>query len=367
MERPWYHSVDWLLAATCVAISLLGVLMIRSADLHDPGAGSEWTKQLAYVAVGVGLLAIFAAIPYQKWQRWARLLYVVNFLLLAGVLAAGHASHGAVRWISLGPLGTFQPSEPAKLILGITGASLLARAKTVGPREMLLTIVAVMVPALLILKQPDFGTMLVVFAIVTCQLFFAVEKMRHFAVYAVLTTAVAAFTLGTKFVLKPFQRDRLLVFLHPNRDLEGIGYNLHQSKIAIGSGELFGKGLFKGTQTQLQFVPEHSRDFIFTVLGEEFGYIGAVSLVVLYGVVLARAMRAVLSARDRFGLLLGAGIAAMLAVHIVVNVGMTIGIMPVTGIPLPFMSYGGSAILTDFIAIGILLNISYQHDQLVFV
>jgi rod shape determining protein RodA len=222
------------------------------------------------------------------------------------------------------------------------------------------------VPAVLILKQPDIGTALVVFAILTAQLFFGVTRMVPFAAYVAASVAVGAFVVGTKYVLKPFQRNRLLVFLHPNDDLRGIGWNLHQSKIAVGSGELFGKGLHKGTQTQLNFVPEHSRDFIFTVLGEEFGYVGAVSLIAAYAFILAFGARAMVVARDRFGFLLATGLTAMLAFHVVVNIGMTIGIMPITGIPLPFLSYGGSAILTDFAAIGILLNIDLQRDKFEF-
>jgi rod shape determining protein RodA len=231
---------------------------------------------------------------------------------------------------------------------------------------MLLTVAAVGVPALLILKQPDIGTALVVFAILSTQLYFGVSRARYFVFYAAFAGALAAFVVGTKYVLRPFQRNRLLVFLHPNDDLQGIGWNLHQSKIAVGSGELFGKGLFRGTQTQLNFVPEHSRDFIFTVVGEELGYVGALSLIAAYGILLAGGARALLVARDRFGFLLACGIVAMFAFHIVVNVGMTVGIMPITGIPLPFMSYGGSAILTDFAAVGVLLNIDLQRDKLEF-
>jgi rod shape determining protein RodA len=231
---------------------------------------------------------------------------------------------------------------------------------------MLLTIGAVSVPALLILKQPDLGTTLVIFAILSAELFFGVSKTWYFAVYAGVIAAAGAFVIGTNFVLKSFQRNRLLVFLHPDADPQGAGWNLNQSKIAVGSGELFGKGLYHGTQTQLNFVPEHSRDFIFTVVGEELGYLGSLGLIGLYAIVLFGALRAMLAARDRFGLLLSVGLVSMLAFHIVVNIGMTIGIMPITGIPLPFMSYGGSAILTDFAAIGMLLNIHLQRDKLVF-
>ena len=366
MERPWYRSFNWLLAAIALAIAIFGDVVIRSADLRDPSAAIEWRRQLAYIVAGTVTMAIFAAIDYRKWQRWALGLYLVNFALLALVMRGGHSALGAQRWIALGPLGTFQPSEPAKLILAISVAMLLSRTQVVGVREMLLTVAAVGVPALLILKQPDIGTALVVFAIFSTQLFFGVSRARYFVLYAAFAGALAAFVVGTKYVLRPFQRNRLLVFLHPNDDLQGIGWNLHQSKIAVGSGELFGKGLFRGTQTQLNFVPEHSRDFIFTVVGEELGYVGALSLIAAYGILLAGGARALLVARDRFGFLLACGLVAMFAFHIVVNVGMTVGIMPITGIPLPFMSYGGSAILTDFAAVGVLLNIDLQRDKLEF-
>jgi rod shape determining protein RodA len=172
-----------------------------------------------------------------------------------------------------------------------------------------------------------------------------------------------ALAIETKYILKPFQKARLLIFLNPKADPQGAGYNLNQSKIAVGSGGWFGRGLHHGTQTQLNFVPEHSTDFIFTVVGEELGFVGTVMLLACYGVLLFGGVIAMISARDRFGFLLASGIVAMFAFHIVVNIGMTIGIMPITGIPLPFLSYGGSAVLTDFAAIGVLLNIYAQKDR----
>jgi rod shape determining protein RodA len=365
VERPWYQSFNWVMAAAAVAIALCGVLVIHSADLHDADAASEWHKQLVYVGIGTFVMAAFSWIDYHKWERWARYLYIGNFLLLAIVRFGGHSALGAQRWISLGPV-QFQPSEPAKLILGICAAALLARPAVVGWLQMCQAIAAIGIPALLILIQPDLGTTLVVFAILSAQLFFAVAKTYQFLAYASVVAVAGWVVVGTKYVLKPFQRNRLLIFLHPNADPQGAGWNLAQSKIAVGSGELFGKGLYKGTQTQLNFVPEHSRDFIFTVVGEEGGYVAAVGLIFAYGVVLFGAIRAMLAARDRFGVLLAVGLVAMLAFHITVNIGMTVGIMPITGIPLPFMSYGGTAILTDFAAIGLLLNIYLQRDKLVF-
>ena len=222
------------------------------------------------------------------------------------------------------------------------------------------------VPALLILKQPDLGTTLVVGAILTAELAFGLPNVIDFAIYLGCVLAGAAYVLSSDKILKPFQRARLLVFLNPKLDPLGAGYNLNQSKIAVGSGELLGKGLYHGTQTQLNFVPENSRDFIFTALGEEAGFLGACVLIALNVAIVAGAMRAVFSAQDRFGLLLSIGLVTMLAFHMIVNIGMTIGIMPITGIPLPFMSYGGSALITDYLAVGILINIALQKDRLVF-
>lgn len=363
IERPWYAVFSWPLAVTTVVLSLCGVLVIRSATLHDPSAGSEWHKQLGYIFVGLMVLAIFAGIDYRRWQRGAVHLYAVNLALLAFVMHGGHSALGAQRWISLGPLGTFQPSEPAKLILAITTAALLARAPEVRLRELGLALLALAPPALLVLKQPDFGTMLVLLAVLSAELFFAARRLLDFAVYAGVGAIGAALVAGTNLVLKPFQRARLLVFLHPDVDPQGAGWNLNQSKIAVGSGELFGKGLFHGTQTQLRFVPENSRDFIFTVVGEELGFVGAVALLAAYAIILGSAIRTVCTAPDRFGRYVSVGIVAMLAFHIIVNVGMTIGVMPITGIPLPFLSYGGSAILTNFAAVGLLLNVAYQHAR----
>ena len=353
------------MAGAALVLSLYGVVLIHSADLHDPSAANEWRKQLIYIGLGTIVMSVFASIDYHKWQRWAFGLYIGNLALLGLVMVGGRSALGAQRWINLGFI-QFQPSEPAKLILAICIAATIARTASVGWREMGQTIFMVAVPALLILKQPDLGTSLVIGAILSAELFFGVSKAWYFGAYAAGATAIAAFVVGTKYVLKPFQRSRLLVFLHPDADLQGVGWNLNQSKIAVGSGELFGKGLHHGTQTQLNFVPEHSRDFIFTVVGEELGYVGSLALIGLYAIVLFGAFRAMLAARDRFGVLLAAGLIAMLAFHIMINIGMTVGIMPITGIPLPFMSYGGTAILTDFAAIGLLLNIYVQRDKLVF-
>jgi rod shape determining protein RodA len=360
--RRYLRSVNWYLIAAAFALSLFGFIAIQSADLHSPGAQSEYKKQIFYAIAGAGVMLLFSRLDYRIFARWAPWLYGINLVLLAFVLKGGHHALGAQRWISLGPAGTFQPSEPAKLILAIFIAWGLCKWPFARIEDLARPLVAVGIPAFLIVKQPDLGTTLVLLAILSTQLFFGLDRIRYFAAYAAGVVATAAFTVGTNFILKPFQKQRLLVFLQPKADPQGAGYNLNQSKIAVGSGEWFGRGLHHGTQTQLNFVPEHSRDFIFTVVAEELGFIGAVTLVAIYAGLLYGGIQAMLAARDKFGFLLAAGIVGMFAFHIIVNIGMTIGIMPITGIPLPFMSYGGSAILTNFAAIGMLLNIYAQKD-----
>ncbi len=341
----------------------MGIVCVRSAGLHTPGAAGEYQKQILYLLLGVPVMLGISFVDYRLWQRWAPGLYAINLLLLLFILRGGHSAMGAQRWISLGPLGTFQPSEPAKLVIAIALAAVLCRGTYENLAELWKPLLLVAVPALLILKQPDLGTSLVLLAILTVELYFALPKVGDFGIYVLGVLVVAAAALGTNAVLKPFQRARLFVFLNPKADPQGAGYNLNQSKIAVGSGEWFGRGLYHGTQTQLNFVPEHSRDFIFTVLAEEWGFAGAFALLALYAAVLYGGVRSMLAARDRFGFLLAAGLVGMLFFHVLVNLGMTIGVMPITGIPLPFMSYGGSAMLTDFVALGILLNIYSQRDR----
>lgn len=361
--RRTLRNVNWFLIAACVLIAVYGIFIIQSAGLHTPGAHGEYRKQILYGILGLGVMAAFARIDYRTFERAAPWLYGANVLLLAFILHGGHSSHGAQRWISLGPLGTFQPSEPAKLVLAIAIAWVFCKGDYRKLHELWKPLLVMAVPALLVAKQPDLGTALVFLAILSTQLFFALPKFSHVALYGLAAVGAAALAIGTKYILKPYQKARLLIFLNPKADPQGAGYNLNQSKIAVGSGELFGRGLHHGTQTQLNFVPEHSTDFIFTVVGEELGFFGALLLLVLYATLLYGAIQAMLAARDRFGFLLGCGIVAMFTFHIVLNIGMTVGIMPITGIPLPFMSYGGSAVLTDFAAIGVLLNIYAQRDR----
>ncbi|MBV8688693.1 MAG: rod shape-determining protein RodA [Candidatus Eremiobacteraeota bacterium] len=361
--RLWIRSFNWPLAIASVLVTLLGLITIQSANLHAGAtAAGEYRKQAFSMILGVALMLFLSNVDYRNWRRWAPIAYAFTVLSLIFILIAGHHAQGAVRWISLGPLGQFQPSEPAKLFLAITIAAALTRGSYKRLTDLWLPLLLAFVPALLILRQPDLGTTLVILAILTTQLYLGLPKLAHFAAYFAALVLSGVVLLKTN-IIKPFQKARLLVFLNPKLDPQGAGYNLNQSKIAVGNGGWLGQGLHHGTQTQLNFVPEHSRDFVFTVLGEELGFAGAVLLLILYSFIIFGGIRTMLVARDRFGYLVAAGLVAMLVFHIMVNIGMTIGIMPITGIPLPFMSYGGSAILTDYAAIGILLNIYSQKDR----
>lgn len=361
LERPWYVSLNYALAAAALILSGIGLLLIRSATLHGPQGGRDALHQAAYLVAGVAVMIALAFIDYRLWQRLAWPLYLLNIAMLAAVAVAGHAALGAQRWIGFGPV-VFQPSEPAKLLTTLALAAVLANPKRSYRRlhDLLAPLIVIAIPALLVMKQPDLGTALVLVAILTAMLFFALPSWWQFAAYSAALAAAGVLVVASP-LLKEYQRQRLLVFLNPAHDPQGAGWSLIQSKIAIGSGQLSGKGLYHGTQTQLGFVPAHSTDFIFTVVGEEFGFVGAVFVLGLFALLVGTGIQVVLAARDRFALYVAVGLVAMFVFHIVVNIGMTVGIMPITGIPLPFLSYGGSSLIASLAAVGVLLNIHLQR------
>jgi rod shape determining protein RodA len=367
LERPWYATLNYPLAASAIALSLFGLLIIKSATLHSPGEAGDVVRQAIYLVIGVAAMSVLAFVDYHVWQRLAWPIYLVNLVLLGTVLLAGHSALGAQRWIGVGSI-VFQPSEPAKLLTVLSLGALLANPKRsyTRLRDLWLPVAAVIPPVLLVLKQPDLGTAFVFVIILSVMLFFAVPRWWHVAVYAAGVLAAGAFVVLSPSVLKEYQRRRLLAFLHPQADPQGSGWSLIQSSIAIGSGRLTGKGLYQGTQTQLGFVPEHATDFIFTVVGEELGFVGSLILLALYGVLFGSAVAVLGAARDKYGLLVAAGIAAMFVFQVFINIGMTVGIMPITGIPLPFISYGGSSLITCFMGVGILLNIHSQKYKMLF-
>ena len=357
------RRVDFALLLSTVAIVIYGLVIISSAThINTPGEERFWyVQRQGLFALVNGILAIFFMnFDYRGLSQHGNKLYVFNLIMLVAVMLFGHAALGAQRWIQIGPI-SLQPSEFSKLIMIICMASILEeRMGRLNTIQDLLPIAAyVGLPFLLVLKQPDLGTSLVFMAIFFGMVIACGMPWRIFSL--IIVVGVAMFPVLWHF-MKDYQKMRIMVFLDPNVDPLGSGYHIIQSKIAIGSGMMFGKGLFEGTQSQLNFLPENHTDFIFAVVGEELGFVGAVVLLLLYLIVFWRGIMIAKDASDVFGRLLAVGITSMLAFHVLVNVGMTTGIMPVTGIPLPLMSYGISSLTTNILAIAILLNIN-MHKQ----
>jgi rod shape determining protein RodA len=355
VSARWLREVDWVLLGATGALAVYGIVVLVSATHGSADAGAFLRARLLHLGLGIAALVAMAAIDYRRLAAPWPAIYGGTLVLLASVLVLGEARLGAQRWIVLGPFGGFQPSEAAKLAIVITLARHLDPVKTVRRlRELAPYVLHVGIPMLLIVRQPDLGTALVLGAILLSMLYIAGARLRVLAGLAAAALAAAPFAWH---ILHDYQRRRLVAFLDPAADPLGAGYALIQSRIAVGSGQLLGKGLFAGTQNLLRFIPEQHTDFIFTVVGEELGLVGATVLLALYLIWLWRALEIAAGARDRLGALVATGIATMIAFHVIINIGMTIGLMPVTGIPLPLMSHGGSSLLTTFAAVGLLLSI----------
>lgn len=372
MERKLWRNFDYSLLFTAIAISLIGLIAIRSATENNiTGDPLHFMRRQAlWVGIGTALVFVVLSVDYRHYARLVPYLYGLSIGLLGLVLVIGRQVHGAQRWIDLG-IFDLQPSELAKIIIIITLAKLLADRE--GDFEKLtdlaLPFVFVGLPMILIFRQPDLGTSLVFLAILFSMLFMAGAVTRHL-VGIVVVGAGVGLPLLWQF-LKPYQKMRLMVFLNPEIDPMGSGYQLLQSVIAIGAGGPYGYffrtgELFQGTQTNLNFLPEQHTDFIFSVLGEEFGFLGCVAVLLLFFYMIYRIIRIAMEAKDTFGSLMCVGVAAFIMFQVLVNVGMTISIMPVTGLPLPFMSYGGSAYLVNMIAIGLVLNVGLRKKKILF-
>lgn len=355
MSERSIRDVDWVLVGATLLLVAYGLIALISATHGAPDGGAFLRARALHLVIGAVALVAVVLIDYRRFAGIAPVIYVGTLLLLATVFAFGESRLGAQRWITLGPFGGFQPSEIAKLALIITLARHLDSVKTLPRMRSLFPFIAhIALPMALIIRQPDMGTALVLIAILVAMLYVGGARVSDMAGLAASGAVVLPFLWR---VLHDYQRRRLLAFLDPGADPLGAGYALIQSKIAIGSGQLFGKGLFAGTQSVLRFIPEQHTDFIFSVIGEELGLLGSMVLLGLYLIWLWRALGIAAGARDRLGALVATGIVAMVMFHVVINVGMTVGLMPVTGIPLPLVSYGGSSLLTTLAATGMLLSI----------
>lgn len=330
-------------------------------------------EQAIRVLIGILAAAVVIYIPYEDWRKYTKHLYVINLLMLGAVLVVGHTAMGAQRWVIIFGI-PIQPSEFAKLIIIITLADFLSKreGKLSSIKELIPCFIFVGVPLLLILKQPDLGTSLVFIAILFGMLFIAssrplmVTGLFAGGFFGVIGLVWAHIKFDTWVPLREYQLKRLTIFLNPEEDWSGGGYHMIQSQIAIGSSGFWGKGLLRGTQSFLEFLPTRHTDFIFSVLAEEAGFLGAMILLILYGFFIYRGVRIAVESKDMFGTLLAVGVVSMFAFHIFVNVGMTIAIMPITGLPLPLFSYGGSNMMANLIAIGILLNVYMRRQKIIF-
>ncbi|KAA6460114.1 rod shape-determining protein RodA [Acidobacteria bacterium AB60] len=356
-----FRDFDWVLLLMVLALCVVSVAEIYSATLHTKYLGFD-KKQVYWILGGLAAMLVFARIDYHKLIDWVPWAYGVCLVSLVAVKVVGVKVLGARRWIKIGPMH-FQPSEWVKLILILMVARYFANlgGRSLSWKEIFKAFALVGVPMLLVLAQPDMGTALTYSPVLIAGLFLGGINWRQSLVLmtAGLVLVVGAWNSGK--VLKPYQKARLTGFINPDNDPKGAGYQVLQAKIAVGAGGIWGKGAEKGTQTQGAFIPIPHADFIFAAFSEEHGFVGAIVVLLLYFFVLMRLIQNAQTAADLSGSLIIMGIVAVLTFQIMVNVGMVIGFMPVTGIPLPLMSYGGSSVLFTFLALGVAMNVRMRR------
>jgi rod shape determining protein RodA len=363
------RHMDWLLILVVTALSALGVLLVWSATQPSLIAAGQdphtyLKKQLLWVVIGLILMLVVSLADTRRLKAWTPFFYGATLLALLAVLTPlGTDVNGAKAWISLPGGFQVEPSEFAKVALIVMTAMIFsgARGGRPGLRAVLLALAGAAPLIGLVVIEPALGVALVLIVVTATMILLSGVRLRLIAVLVGIVAAVVA-AAGGLHLLKSYQLTRFTSFLHPAADLSGAGYNAAQAKIAVGSGGMFGQGLFHGQLVAGNFVPSQQTDFIFTVAGEELGFVGTIVIVFLLGVVIIRALRIATRADDLFGLLVASGIAMWFAFQSFVNIGMTIGIMPITGIPLPFVSYGGSAVFADMIAIGLLQSVHRRHS-----
>jgi rod shape determining protein RodA len=373
IQRSWATAfapaahVDWLLLLAAVLLTVVGFVMIGGATVNDPlvlqGGGNPYVqRQVIAFLLGVAAGAVTTLVDYRAFRAWSVVAYGASLVLLFLVLVAGTEVNGAQAWFRIGPM-QFQPAEFAKIAIVLVLAAHFHeyREEALGLRALVEALAFALFPMLLILLQPDFGTFIVFAVIVAGILLMTGVHVRYLLglVGGSVAAIVAALQLG---IVKDYQLNRLSAFLDPeNIDPLGAGYNVVQAQIAVGSGRFLGQGIGSGSQTLSRFVPESQTDFIFTVVGEQTGFVGSVLVLALFALLIWRGLRIAAISRDMFGTLIAAGVVSVFAFQMFINVGMAIGIMPVTGLPLPFISYGGSSLITSWILVGLLQNVHMRR------
>ena len=351
--REKLHNIDWLLLLFLLPILGAGLVTMSSFTGEEP----FFARQILWIVVSLGVFGVFSFVDFRflKQSNLLISLYLFFVGLLVLLFVFGSTIKGAQGWFALGSF-TFQPSEFMKLILILVLAKYFSKrhVEIQNIKHIFISGIYMLIPFSLVFLQPDFGSAIIIFAIWFGMTLVSGISKKHLILVA--CAGVVAFLIMWFGVLQPYQKARITNFLNPLADIQGTGYNAYQSTIAVGSGQFLGKGVGYGTQSRLKFLPEYETDFIFAAYAEEWGFIGAISLLVLYALVLWRILRTAQYGASNFEILFALGLALMFATHIIINIGMNLGLMPVTGITLPFMSYGGSHLLTSFIGLGMLMG-----------
>ena len=352
LAKEIFSRIDYLLLILLFALSCIGLIVLYSSGGQD--IGLIW-KQGWRLIIGFVCLIAFASVPLIIYRRWAWLLYVAGLILLVFVLTMGEASKGAQRWLNLWLL-TFQPSEILKFAIPLFLCKIFASRKNYPPSlsSVLIVLLVVALPIALVIRQPDLGTAVLICISAAWVIFLAGIRWSWILLFIIL---LASLSLPIWNSLHDYQQQRIMVFLNPENNLMEEGYHIYQSKVAIGSGGLWGKGWLNGTQSHLGFIPEHSTDFVFSVFAEEFGFIGCCLLISIYLAIIVRGIIITLRAADYFGRLLAGSLTFSFAAYFFINVAMVSGLLPVVGVPLPLMSYGGSSVVTMLASFGILISV----------
>ncbi|OQW53041.1 MAG: rod shape-determining protein RodA [Proteobacteria bacterium SG_bin7] len=360
-ERNFAKRVDWSFILYILALNFVGLINLYSATHGISGNYNRlFYGQLVWIAMGWIIFFALTFLNYDLLRRLSLPFYVINLFLLALVPFIGKSYYGAKRWLDLG-ISSYQPSETIKLALIFFLARYLsARSKPegLGILDLMVPLLIIGIPFGLIAKQPDLGTALLI-GFIGCSVLLFVGVRRYIVVLGLILSTMGAI-LAWNFALKDYQKNRIETFMDPGKDPRGTGYNSIQSKIAVGSGRILGKGFRKGTQSQLEFLPERHTDFIFSVLSEEHGFVGSVTTIGLFSILFLMGIRIASQAKDRFGVLMVVGCMSYLFGHMLINIGMVIGLLPIVGIPLPLLSYGGSSLFTTMVCLGITSSVSYR-------
>jgi rod shape determining protein RodA len=369
IDRRLIKNFDWITLLVIIVLTLIGIMTIYSATRPLAGMSGHsdfYVRQLVWMLLSIITLFIVTSFDYIWLNRLSYILYGIGLFLLVAVLILGKTTMGAQRWLNLG-FFSFQPSEFFRILFVIAFSSYLASLSKEQDGHIPIKglIIFGAVPLVLVIKQPDLGTALLLLSL------FVVLAISRGIKKKIIAVALVIGLLAVPFVghifwegLKDYQKNRLVAFIDPDIDPSGIGYHINQSKIAVGAGEFTGKGYLNGTQGPLRFLPEKHTDFIFAVFAEEWGFMGCVGLLGIYFILFMRGLDTAAKAKDRVGRLMAIGITGMFFIYFIVNIGMTLGMMPVVGIPLPFVSYGGTSLLSNFVAAGILINIRTRRFEL---